>query len=65
MARIRIPKNAGQFSIGHSAAGAFIVSNGKSGGNRIIIPCKTYEQAVKLCETLNKLDSKLEHEIWL
>jgi hypothetical protein len=62
MTRIRIPKNAGQFTIAHSAAGAFMVKNDKSGGNRIIIPCKTYEEAMKLREKLNLKDRP--EEIW-
>jgi len=27
-----------------------MMNNEKPGGNRIIIPCQTYEEAVKLCE---------------
>ena len=65
MARIRIPKNAGQFSIAYSAARTYMVTNEKSGGNRIIIPCKSYEQAKKLCARLKELDPKQEHEIWV
>ena len=64
MARIRIPKNAGQFKVSLSMLPTYIVTNEKSGGNRIIISCKTYEQAVKLCDKLNGLDSNCEHEVW-
>lgn len=65
MARITIPKNAGDFSISLSAALTYIVSNGKSGGNRIIIPCKTQEQAEKLCKKLNERDKRRELVIWM
>jgi len=65
MARIRIPKNAGQFKIEFSMVQTYIVTNGKSGGNRIIIPCKSKEQAENVCEKLNGLDSNSEHEVWL
>ena len=65
MTRIRIPKNAGQFTVAPSAAGTPLVTNGKSGGARVHIPCKSYKQAVELCARLNALDPKKEHEIWL
>ena len=65
MARIRIPKHAGPFSVSLSMAFTYIVTNEKSGGNRIIISCKSREQAEKLCRKLNKLDPKSEHEVWL
>jgi len=64
MARIRIPKHAGPFNVSMSMVFTYIVSNDKSGGSRIIIPCKSREQAEKLCERLNKLDPKSEHEVW-
>jgi hypothetical protein len=41
----------------------YIVTNGKSGGSRIIIPCKSKEQAEKLCEKLNSKDHP--EEIWI
>jgi hypothetical protein len=65
MARKLIPKNAGKFTIGFSMINTYIVTNGKSGGNRIIIPCKSKEQAEKLCKKVNQLDPSREHEIWL
>jgi hypothetical protein len=65
MARIRIPKNAGRFEVSLSMVQTYIVTNGKSGGSRIIIPCKNREQAERLCKKLNGLDPKQEHEIWL
>ncbi len=64
MARIRIPKHAGPFSVSMSVALTYIVSNNKSGGSRIIISCKSKRQAEKLCVRLNKLDPKSEHEVW-
>lgn len=63
MARIRIPKTAGQFKVELSMVQTYIVTNGKSGGNRIIIPCKSREQAEKLCEKLNSKDRP--EEIWI
>lgn len=65
MPRITIPKNAGEFSISLSAALTYIVSNGKSGGNRIIIPCKTQEQAEKLCKKLNERDKRHDLVLWM
>jgi hypothetical protein len=63
MSRIRIPKNAGQFKISLSMVHTYIVTNGKSGGNRINIPCKSKEQAEKLCEKLN--DKDRPEEVWV
>ncbi|HEY9282782.1 MAG TPA: hypothetical protein VIP46_04960 [Pyrinomonadaceae bacterium] len=63
MARIRIPKNAGQFRVERSMAFTPIVTNGKSGGNRITIPCKSWGQAAKLCEKLNSKDRPAE--VWM
>lgn len=40
-----------------------IVTNGKSGGNRITIPCKSWGQAAKLCEKLNSKDRPAE--VWM
>ena len=65
MARIRIKKNAGPFDIAMSMIQTYIVTNGKSGGNRIIIPCKTQQQADKLCQMLNALNPSHEHEVWI
>lgn len=62
MPRLRIPKNAGKFKIGRSMILTYIVANGKSGGNRVIIPCKSREQAEKLCRKLNEKDRP--EEIW-
>jgi hypothetical protein len=63
MARIRVPKNAGQFKVSLSMIQTYIVTNGKSGGSRIIIPCKSKEQAERLCEKLNSKDCP--EEIWI
>jgi hypothetical protein len=65
MARIRIPKRAGAFNVSLSVAKTYLVSNDKSGGNRINIPCKSKELAEALCEKLNRLDPHREHEIWV
>jgi len=65
MARIRIQKNAGPFKIGLSMVQTYIVTNGKSGGNGIIIPCDSRKQAETLCERLNKLNPSKDHEVWL
>ena len=54
MPRIRVPKNAGHFSIDIAYAGNYIVTNDKSGGNSIIIPCRDQEQAEELCKKLNE-----------
>jgi hypothetical protein len=65
MARIRISKNPGHFEVSLSMIQTYIVTNGKSGGNRIIIPCKSKEQAEKLCDKLNALEPSRKHELWL
>ena len=65
MARKLIPKNAGKFRVGFSMINTYIVSNGKSGSNRIIIACEDKKQAEKLCKKLNQLDPSREHEVWL
>ena len=64
MDRIRIPKNPGRFTVELSMVKTYIASNDKPGGNGIIIACKDKKQAEELCEKLNKLDPKQEHEIW-
>jgi hypothetical protein len=64
MARIRIPKNAGKFKVIVTGTGASCaVASDKSGGNRIIIPCKSFEQANELCEKLNRKDHPKEIRI--
>lgn len=65
MPRIRIPKNPGHFRVSRSIVQTYIVTNGKSGGNRIIILCKSKEQAQTFCNKLKALEPSLEHEIRL
>jgi hypothetical protein len=62
MPRIKIPKNSGHFSIGIAYAGNYIVTNDKSGGNSIVIPCRDKEQAEELCKKLNAKEHN--GEIW-
>ena len=54
MAKITIPKNAGQFRVSRSAlAGNHLVLNDRTGKNQIIIPCVSLAQAEELCRRLN------------
>jgi len=64
MPRKRIPKNPGRFTVELSMVKTYLVSNDRRGGNGILIPCRDKKQAEELCEKLNKLDPKIEHEIW-
>jgi len=62
MPRITIPKKAGQFKIVATGKGC-AVANGKIGrSSTILIPCKRYEQAAKICKQLNEKDH--DGEIW-
>jgi hypothetical protein len=63
MARIRIPKNAGQFRVAPNRVGGYMVINDKSGGSKIVIACKSREQAQWLCKKLNDQDHN--GEIWM
>jgi precorrin-6B methylase 1 len=65
MARKLIPKNAGKFKVSLSMIGTYIVTNDKSGGNRIIIPCKSKEQAEKVCKQLNERNENEEFILWI
>ncbi len=44
-------------------AGNWIVLNDKTGGGKIVIPCRDQEQAEWLCEKLNAKDH--DGEIWV
>jgi len=64
MARQYIPKNAGkEFHIIESMAGTPIVLNGKTGKNKVRIPCRDWKQAEELCERLKK--GEHDGEIWM
>lgn len=63
MARIRIPKGAGKFEVIIARAGNYVVWNKKTGGGKIIIPCRDKEQAETLCRRLNS--EKRDREIWI
>jgi len=53
VSRIQIPDEPGQFRVIKSYAGTPLIINDKTGKKRITIPCKTREQAEKLCKRLN------------
>ena len=57
MAKVPIPKNAGQFRVGRSPiAGNYLVSNDRTGKNEVTIPCISREQAEEFCRRLNTGD---------
>ena len=63
MARIIIPKNAGrEFYIVTSSAGTPLLLNGKTGKNKVSIPCRDQKQAEELCEKLKQGDHN--GEVW-
>jgi hypothetical protein len=56
MAEYYIPKNPGTFRVVIGKAGNPIVTNDKSGRGKVLIACKTQQQAETLCEKLNRGD---------
>jgi hypothetical protein len=64
MARIIIPKHAGrEFYVIESYAGTPLIRNGKTGKNKVQIPCRDWEQAKELCERLRT--GNHDGEIWM
>ena len=63
MPQYRIPKSPGRFRIVKARAGNWIVLNDKTGGGKIVIPCRDREQAERLCERLNTKNH--DGEIWV
>lgn len=63
MPRYRIPKNAGLFHVVIAMAGNYAVANDKTGGNKIVVPCRDEATAKELCRKLN--DEDHDGEIWL
>ncbi len=54
MAKVTIPKNAGQFQVGQSPlAGNYLITNDRTGKNEVTIPCISRAQAEELCRRLN------------
>ena len=62
MARYRIPRNAGHFHVDVAMAGNYIVLNDKTGGGKVVIPCRDREHAERLCEKLNREEH--DGDIW-
>jgi hypothetical protein len=56
MATYQIPENAGPYRIRPSRAGRYIVDNGRTGKNRVLIPCADHRRAEELCRRLNEGD---------
>jgi hypothetical protein len=53
MAKFLVPKNIGRCSVGTGGTGLWTVTNGQRGKNGVLIPCKTREEALSICEKLN------------
>jgi hypothetical protein len=51
-----IPKNAGQVRVAASKIGTPLVLNGLTGKNKILIACKTWEQAEEVAKKINTGD---------
>lgn len=56
MAKYYIPDNPGEFAIQESMRGTPFVWNRKTGKNKVLIPCKTWQQAENLLKKLNDGD---------
>ncbi len=57
MAIYQVPKYAGgQFHVRKSYAGTPMVWNGKTGKNKLVIPCRDRKQAEEVCQKLNTGD---------
>ena len=62
MPRITIPRNAGEFRVVFpTRAGTYAIWNGRTGKNKVLIPCKSKEQAEELLRRLREGD----HDGWL
>lgn len=63
MAKIQIPKNLGDCEIIIAKAGNYAIWNRKTGKNKLMIPCKSKEQAESLLKKIQEKDHN--GEIWL
>ena len=63
MARIQIPKNAGEFRIIIAMGGNYAVCNDKTGKHKLIIPCRDRVQAEAVLKRLKEKDHN--GEIWV
>jgi hypothetical protein len=62
MPRHRIPKNPGECEVITTKAGAYAVSNKKTGKNKVLIPCRDQEQAQDIARKIDAKDH--DGEIW-
>lgn len=53
MAKVTIPKHAGQFHVSIASARNYLVTNDRTGKNEVTIPCINRAQAEELCRRLN------------
>ena len=54
MARYVVPPNAGPYRVVTSRAGTPLVCNSYAGQRKVLIPCRTQEQAEAICRELNE-----------
>jgi hypothetical protein len=54
MARYRIPKNSGKFTVCTAQGGHYAVWNRKTGKHEIVIPVRSRKQADEICNKLNR-----------
>ena len=53
MPRYVVPPNAGPYAVVQARAGNPLVCNNYTGQRKVLIPCRTREQADNLCKQLN------------
>ena len=56
MATYLIPNNAGPYQVIQSMAGTPLVTNDRTGRNKVRIACKSSKQAKEICRRLNEDD---------
>src|ERR1700722_3924169 len=56
VAKFIVPKNAGKCQVCRHWTGTWTVYNGQGGKSGVNIPCKTREEAERICEKLNTGD---------
>ena len=56
MAKFIVPKNVGKCFVFRGGTGLWTVGNNQHGKNAVLIPCKSKEEADRLCEKLNTGD---------
>jgi hypothetical protein len=56
MAKFIVPENIGKCLVFQGLTGLWTVGNQQSGKNAVYVPCKTREEAERLCERLNTGD---------